>query len=225
MKALTDEDFQAFLDEEVSWRRSELNLLKFEVGDAARSPQSPQARARTRALCVMTYAHWEGYIKTSFDKLAESVSRRRPLLRSASDEFVVSHLQHAILRISSGDASAKGDLLQIVRGTNNPRLRLRRDALVKTHDNLRYTYFCEILEGFGLSAEEFELSKNFIDSAVCDRRNIVAHGRESFPSPADAIEAVDKVLQMIVAVRDLQLQFLTGRKYLKGEAGETASAG
>jgi len=162
----------------------------------------------------MSYAHWEGYIKSSFDKLADTIIRRKPKISDAADEFVVAHLRHLLLRLTSGDPEARASLVELARGQESPRLHLRRDDLVRTHDNLRYQYFQSILTGFGLSAEEFELSRTFIDSVLCDRRNIVAHGKSSFPDADSVIDSADRVLAMIEKVRDLQIALLTGRQYL-----------
>lgn len=215
MKTLTDEGFQDFLDEELSWRRAEIQVLKAAVTESSRYPRSPRARATARALAVMSYAHWEGFVKSSFDKLAETIIRRKPALNKVADEFAVAHLKHLLLRLSSGDPEAETTLLDLARHGSSPRLRLRRDELVRTHDNLRYEFFSDILRGFGLPSATFELRRNFIDAALCDRRNTVAHGRSSFPDPEDVIQGADQVVEMIEAVRDLQLGLLTSRGYLK----------
>lgn len=214
MKALTDEAFQDFLDDELSWRRAEIQVLKTAVTESSRYPNSPRARATARALAVMSYAHWEGYVKSSFDKLAETIIRRKPALDKVADEFAVAHLRHLLLRMSSGDIEAQQSLLDLARHGSSPRLRLRREELVRTHDNLRYDYFTNILTTFGLSGVTFELRRNFIDAALCDRRNTVAHGRSSFPDSDDVVEGADQVVEMIESVRELQLALLASRGYL-----------
>lgn len=217
MKALTDEGLQDYLDEDLSWRRAEIQVLKAAVSEAARFKGSPKARATSRALAVMTYAHWEGYVKSSFDKLAETIMRRKPTLNSVADPFAVAHLKHLLLRLSSGDPGAQTDLLDLARQSGSPRLRLRREELVRTHDNLRFRYFMEILDAFGMSGTPFELRKNFIDASLCDRRNSVAHGRDSFPDADSVIKGADEVIAMIEVVKDLQLALLSDRAYLRQE--------
>lgn len=215
MKALTDEGFQDYLDEDLSWRRAEIQVLKAAVSEASKFAGSPRARATSRALAVMTYAHWEGYVKSSFDKLAETIMRRKPALNAVADHLAVAHLKHLLLRLSSGDPDAQASLLELARHGDSPRLRLRREELVRTHDNLRFRYFAEILGAFGLPAERFELRKNFIDASLCDRRNSVAHGRDSFPDAESVIKGADEVVEMIGIVKELQLAVLSGRTYLK----------
>lgn len=220
MKALTDSEFGDFLDEELSWRRAELHLLKNEVREAARSPDSPRARASSRALAVLSYAHWEGFVKTTFDKLAEVVARRRPSLTRSAEAFVVAHMKHLLLRVSSGDADARDELVRLARGEAG-RLRLRKDDLVRTRDNLRFEYLVEILTGFGLDASDLELSRNFIDHALCDQRNVVAHGRSSFPDPGSVIEAADRVLELLERIAHLERSLLQGKRYLvSAETGQ-----
>lgn len=215
MKALTDEGFQDYLDEDLSWRRAEIQVLKAAVRESSKSISSPQVRATSRALAVMTYAHWEGYIKSSFDKLAETIMRRKPALNAVADEFAVAHLKHLLLRLSSGDVEAQANLLELARQGGNPRIRLRREELVRTHDNLRFKYLNEILGAFGMPSDAFELRRNFIDSSLCDRRNSVAHGRDSFPDAESVLKGADEVIELIELVKDLQLGMLFDRKYLR----------
>ncbi|WP_137825231.1 MAE_28990/MAE_18760 family HEPN-like nuclease [Brevibacterium sp. 2SA] len=214
MRINTDAEFQSYLDEEIGWRRTELQTLKSDVREASSKPYSPRARATARALSVMAYAHWEGYVKSTFDKLAEIIIKRKPSVERAADEFVISHMKHLFQRLSSGDLQARDDLLKFARGQSDQRLRLRRDELVRTHDNLRFEYFENILVGFGLPAEGFELSRTFVDSQLCDRRNVVAHGKDAVFDSESVIRSADRVIGMIENLRDLQLNLLSGQRYL-----------
>lgn len=215
MKALTDAELLSFFDEELVWRRVELQALKAHLRSFGSNPNSPAARAAARALAVLTYSHWEGYVKATFDKIAQAVSRRKPLLSSVADDFAVAHLRHLLTRLNSGDAGAKQDLLEIARGSTGVRVALKRDELVRTHDNLRYRFLKEILAGFGMDWSDFELHEHFINSKLCDRRNEVAHGLGAFPQADDALSAADEVLTLLEALRDIQGAFVSSRSYLR----------
>lgn len=217
MKALTDDEFLAFLDAEIAWRRSELHLLKTELREASKSPGSPRERALARSISLMVYAHWEGYVKTSFDKLSITLSRRKPLVSDLSESLVLNHLRHMLVRLDAGDSSASKELVALVRNSeysSSMRLKLRKDELVRTRDNLRFEFFEEIIGNFGLDIGAFSLSKHFINSHLCDRRNVVAHGLGSFPSASAVEESIERVLALIQILKDLQGDLLVGKQYL-----------
>lgn len=163
----------------------------------------------------MAYAHWEGYVKSSFDKLAETIARRKPSLKASNDAFAFAHIKHLLLRTNSGDPDASAEMMDLARGATGPRLRLRKEELVRTHDNLRYEYFHEIIAGFGFDQSPFELSQNFVDTILCDRRNFVAHGRGSFPSADSVLNAVDRVLELLILLKTAQVELLVNKRYLR----------
>lgn len=220
MRPLTDDEFLAFLDDEVAWRRSELHVLRMELREATKSPGSPRERALARSLSLMVYAHWEGYVKTSFDKLTTILSKRKPSVSSVADPFALSHLKHLLTRLNSGDSQATKELMSLVRGDEaapEMRLKLRKDELVKTRDNLRFEYFEEIVKNFGIDVAAFDLTRQFVNSKLCDQRNVVAHGQGSFPDAKSVEESVEKVLELISRLRDLQGDLLAEKRYLATE--------
>src|SRR5271165_5830506 len=74
-KPYTEQDLSDLFDEDLIWRRKELSDMKSAVraADAAAKP------VLLRAIITMSYAHWEGYVRTCANRYFEYLTiRRRP---------------------------------------------------------------------------------------------------------------------------------------------------
>jgi hypothetical protein len=192
------------LDESLAWRRVEMQSIKSALQDAAaRSSSSPLTRALARSIVAMTYAHWEGYTKEVCQAYVKYITRRRPKCAELNDGLLVSLMRHLNRRMTSGDDSARLALIETIRRPEEMRARIPPDTtLVDTKSNLRFDTLRAIFDGLGISLNEFETKANLIDKSLCDMRNEIAHGRNAFPPPEDALVLYAEVLTLMEMVRD-----------------------
>jgi hypothetical protein len=214
MPVATDEDFEDHLDQDLAWRRSELQSLMAQLRHAsATNPDSPAARALCRSTATLLYAHWEGYTRLAFETYLKLILRRKPFARDAADGLLVEHISQLQRRLHAGDEAARTDLVSLARGASTARLRLSQDRVVNTKSNLRFQVLQELLGTFGLSESEFVTKKNVIDVLLCDRRNEIAHGRDNFPSQDEVLELHKHVLTLIERLRDLLIGCVRSQAY------------
>ncbi|MFZ1412020.1 MAG: MAE_28990/MAE_18760 family HEPN-like nuclease [Micropruina sp.] len=215
MAGYTDYEFEQELDADLGWRRIELNHLKSALAQATRDSQSaPAARALSRALVVMCYAHWEGYAKNGLARYGRLVAKRKPALSRANDGFVLQHIRQTMKRVASGDGGAKTELLATLRGKLDPRIHVDKASLSEAKSNLRFDVLVTLFELGCIPLDNFKLKAKFIDVNLCDQRNSVAHGREFFPPPADSMELCQESLALMEELRDTLVTQVTNRKYL-----------
>ncbi|AKD98705.1 hypothetical protein XU06_19895 [Rhodococcus erythropolis] len=206
MATVTDEDFENFLDSELAWRRIELNALANHVASSSRANStSPVARALTRGMITLLYAHWEGFCKSVFETYIKLVIKRKPLLTDAADSLVLAHVSHLIRRMDSGDIDAATELVGIARGGSSGRLRLAHDRIVDTKSNLRFAVFESIMNSLNIPVADFSTKRNLIDIQLCDHRNDIAHGRANFPKSGQVLDLHKQVIDMMETVRDLTI--------------------
>ncbi|WP_156764054.1 MAE_28990/MAE_18760 family HEPN-like nuclease [Mycobacterium sp. 852002-50816_SCH5313054-b] len=206
MPARTVDELQDRLDEALAWRRIELSALKGLIESNESMPNNPPvSRSLRRAGVAMLYAHWEGFGKECLQSYVDFISRRRLKLQEFNDELLRVCLMHTVRRADSGDLSAKGELVELVRRRGELRLPFPKSQMVDTQGNLRSHVLTNMLKDFGLQSIDFELRENLIDRRLCDTRNSVAHGRETCPEVGEFSELHAEVLEMMEYLRDLVL--------------------
>ncbi|MFT4043823.1 MAG: MAE_28990/MAE_18760 family HEPN-like nuclease [Gordonia sp. (in: high G+C Gram-positive bacteria)] len=216
MAAVTDDEFETLLDEEMGWRRVELQALATRLqSEANTNPTSPIARALTRSMSTLLYAHWEGYCKTVFEAYMKLILKRKPLVCDVADSLAVAHIQQLLRRIESGDPAGTDSLLSMVRGTSSERIRLNSEKIVDTKSNLRYKVLSDIMRSLDIPIDEFELKRNLIDVQLCDARNEIAHGRASFPSANEVLTLHTHLVEMMESMRDLSIGQVRTKRYLR----------
>lgn len=215
MAAVTDDDFEAALVDDLGWRRLELASLKRSLADAAQqSSEGPTTRGLSRAMVAMCYAHWEGYSKNALERYARLVTRRKPRLSQVSDGLLIEHSQRLVRRIASGDGRARESLARAVRGEADERLNIDRSLLSDTKANLRYDTLADLFSRGCIPLTEFQLKANLIDVLLCDRRNSVAHGRALFVPATESLQLCDDVLVLLEQMRDVLVTHVRGKGYL-----------
>ena len=80
------------LDDEFSWRRKELSLLKSKIPTIKNSLQS----AMLRSALPLLYAHWEGFVKLTMSYYLEHVSRKYLKHSELQVKFIALSLQNKI---------------------------------------------------------------------------------------------------------------------------------
>lgn len=215
MTAVTDDEFESALADDIGWRRVELASLKKSLADAAQqSADGPATRGLSRAMVAMCYAHWEGYSKNALERYARLVSRRKPKLSEVRQGLLIQHSQRLLKRIASGDEQARDSLARAVRGESDERLNIERTMLSDTKSNLRYATLTELFDRGCIPLAEFELKANLIDVLLCDRRNSVAHGRAFFVPAGESLQLCEDVLQLMEQMRTVLTTQVRTKAYL-----------
>lgn len=225
MPALTDDDFEAALGDDLAWRKIELSHLKGALDRSARhSSDGPATRGLSRAMVAMCYAHWEGYSKNALDRYALLVTRRKPKLSESREGLVIEHVHRLMRRMASGDGDARMAITKAIRGESNDRLNIDKSLLADTKSNLRYATLSDLFTRGCIPLDVFELRANLIDVLLCDRRNGVAHGRAIFVPASDSLDLCDETLKLIEAMRDVLVAQVRSKGYLTSAAATPVGA-
>ena len=100
-KPYTEEDLSNIFDEDLIWRRKELSDLKAAVN----ASDAAAKLALLRAIIAMSYAHWEGYVRTCATRYFEHLTMRRwPYVHSNGKSTSIHFLCGSMLSIRAGQA-------------------------------------------------------------------------------------------------------------------------
>jgi hypothetical protein len=215
MSIRTQEDLEDHLNECLAWRRIELSALRTEIGKhrTVNSSGTPISRALVRGGVALLYAHWEGYARDSFGAYLEFLTKRRIRLSELNDGLLRATLVSLHRKMETGDPDAFVILAEAVRLPGSARARIPKSGIVNTRSNLRHDALCEILSSLGLDKSEFISRSHLIDKSLCDARNEIAHGRDSFPSPQSFLSLHANVLQMMETIREQILEAVRAKTY------------
>jgi hypothetical protein len=200
-KPYTEQDLSDLFDEDLIWRRKELSDMKSAVraADAAAKP------VLLRAIITMSYAHWEGYVRTCANRYFEYLTiRRRPYCDLERQIYVNTFLVR-IDALHQGRASLEtrckfiNDVLDGTTGTFN----YVHPSLIDTKSNLNTDVIKEICIICSVESSHFETKRVFLDQFLLKRRNAIAHGQQEFIQEAGMNDLVADILALMQHFRTL----------------------
>ena len=208
-KPYTEEDLSNLFDEDLIWRRKELSDLK----SAVRLSDAAAKIALARALIAMSYAHWEGYVRSCATRYFEYLTmRRRPYAQLERQIYVNTFLVrldalHQSRTSFEGRCKLINDILDGAVGTFN----YVHPTLIDTKSNLNTNVILEICRICSVDGSHFETQRTFIDQFVLKRRNAIAHGQYEVV----ALEEMDEFVASILALMEHFRTLLENKVYRK----------
>ncbi len=171
---MTYEQFNIWLDEEISWRRKELIVYRKLIANS----NAGEEQAILRGAFTVLYAHWEGFIKKSGDKYIEYVRIRKLDYGQLSKNFVAIAVKNLL---QQGGASQKIhdhiEIIDLLVNNINTRAKFPKKEIIDAESNLKVDVFKNIILTLGLDyRDEYSVAEKPIIERMLDIRNHIAHG-------------------------------------------------
>lgn len=201
MKVRTLDQFSASITDCLSWRKHELKNLQSYF-----SREKEPLSALVKGALLLTYSHWEGGVKDMATRYLRHVEQQRFLRKDLTSNFLA---LESITAIKQAAVSSQILLYQQVvdhgRYNMEHRYRLPNINLIDTGSNLSSTVLKNILACIGLPHEwsRFETKQRFIDVALLNTRNNIAHtGQTEDRSDVALAPIVGDVLELLEQFKD-----------------------
>ncbi len=159
------------LDNDLSWRRRELNLIYSQIGPT----ESPLNKTLLRAAIPFLYAHWEGYVKVVAETYLEFVANKYEKISDLKTSFVVLAIEKKMNIYEANNFEQKVQLVNLLINEYDKKANVPIKDVIQTKSNLWFNVFEEILFILGLDSIQLVHYKSVIDDLV-DSRNHIAHG-------------------------------------------------
>jgi hypothetical protein len=187
--------FQNSLDEETSYRKREISILRF-----LSSTNDPQYEKEVinRLIVPHIYSHYEGFIKnTSILYLNYIISTFNPT-RQIDDNIFALHMRKKIISSSkSNKCYIHIDLIKDIR-IQPSLLDFMPEKIINTHSNLKSEHLKEIMVMCGIEFDAYWQNKSFfIDNLLLKYRNLIAHGERVSIDDATVNQCLSNVLDII----------------------------
>ncbi|MEK8180860.1 MAE_28990/MAE_18760 family HEPN-like nuclease [Flavobacterium buctense] len=174
LKIRTKEHYFELLEEDFSWRKKELTLIKQRISLAK---TNHLLNSEMRAGILLLYAHWEGFIKTSCNNYLNFVKYKRLNYSELPDNLLALSLKSKIHEIeTTGQHLIHTEFITFFKNELNQRASWSLDKAIDTKSNLNSDTLKNILSVVGIPYTDFELKSNLIDEQLLKNRNTIAHG-------------------------------------------------
>lgn len=208
-KPYTDRNLSDIFDEDLIWRRRELSDMK-----AAVKAADPVAKSvLLRAIIAMSYAHWEGYVRSCANRYFEYlVIRRKPFKELERQIYVNTFLIRLDKFHQSGSSlEARCNMVNDILDGLSSTFRYINPTLIDTKSNLNTDVVKEICLICAVDSSHFESKRIFLDQVILRRRNAIAHGQQEFIGEDEIDEIISEILGLMQHFRSL----LENKVYLK----------
>ncbi|MBE0470892.1 MAG: hypothetical protein IBX55_15470 [Methyloprofundus sp.] len=203
--------FEDKLNKELAMRKKEVSELYLLV-QAEKSENTK--KYLLRALLLMIYAHWEGFVRISSQKYLQFILKEKPSCESlvpSMKAFYVHSLYIAGKRGSEWD--------KFLNAFNHEEL-LIFDVDVSdqlsTQSNLNTKVFKDIVSKIGVSDLDIDLLKGVLDDGLLASRNAIAHGEMTQLEFQDVELYKEKILDLLDLYADLLIENFNSKSYLCG---------
>jgi len=176
-----------YVEEELVWRRKELNSIKYFIERKGNSPE--QTSSLLRGGITILYAHWEGFVKDIATAYICFISQQNLKFNELSNSLLALAYQQHFNRIQSTPdftiyTSYKEAIAPLFDVNDAPKVwstrsRIKWEEAINTESNLNSKVFRNILEIIGLDyLPIYQLRNIVIDEKLLKHRNSLAHGEK-----------------------------------------------
>lgn len=216
------DDFQTFVQNDLSWRKREMSDLKSLIFDSS----GLREHTLIRAGVALLYSHWEGHIKKCAQEYISYLNSRNLNLSDLSDNNITSYLYYKnSLLNGSKRISSYSDMSIVVCGNlSSEKFNIPAKNIIKTESNLKLRQLEDILHVVGLDNSKFMACKAQIDETLLHQRNSISHGerteslQETALSRKSFYDLHDKIIELIDHFSSMLVDHVINDKFLKKTA-------
>jgi len=183
---------------------------------AIHAADSVSKHALLRALVAMSYAHWEGYVRTCATRYFEHLTLRKKQFSDFERQIYVNSMLCRLdaLYQSRTSIADRCELINDILDGVGRRFAYINQNLIDTRSNLNTDVIKDICLICGIDPFHFEDKRTFIDLLLLKRRNAIAHGQQEYIHVDEIDDFVANVLSIMSVFRTL----LENKVYTKAYA-------
>lgn len=209
-KIKSEEKLYDAIDKEYTWRLHEIDVLKGLLQKESGKPK--MVAPLSKALIVLSYSHWEGFVKYSTEYFFEYMQHLNLKRKDMSGGFLASCIQHLNDNKKAADATA--DILNCLNDENFT-FQYNFNVLTSAESNLQFDVLRKIAANIALDISSLETKKASLDEIVLGRRNDVAHGDRVYADKSYGVEVCSHVLSLMKEYKDLLQNHISMHGYKK----------
>lgn len=194
-KPYSADDYSHLITSDRTWRIREISDLK----TAIRRADSSLEKVLLRSLVAVSYAHWEGHVRTCAKLYFTHIALRKFQYSELNPQFLKNYFLPRLTALSTSriNLESKCALMDDILSASNKQFNRANDDLINTKSNLNSEILREICLICGIPTKNFEQHEIFIDAFLLKRRNAIAHGEDTFIAREDLDDLADKTIGLM----------------------------
>jgi hypothetical protein len=225
---MTKEDFQKFLEDDLSWRKKELSELLIVAKTSGKE-------VVLKSVILLLYAHWEGYIKKSSKIYLNYVSEKNIKLKDLYQNFSAIILKAQVsLCLDTSEKLTMANEVSFINSylkKQNGKFNITIDIdsldsrdIIDTGSNLKPKTYKNIVGILGLEYKTaLSTREQYINQHLLANRNSIGHGspfddtiQDDFNLTIDDVEKLKNIIFSIIdCFSDELLDYVEKELYLK----------
>ncbi|MFH8927564.1 MAE_28990/MAE_18760 family HEPN-like nuclease [Streptomyces pristinaespiralis] len=203
------------IDRQLARRKVELSNLVLMVSE--QNPDPNRLSCIARSAVVLTYAHWEGFVKQGSSAYIRFINEANVRVADLKFPFQAAYVSSAFKRAAaSAKARYLGEVLKEIDTRRTETFSISPDKCIDTESNLSSVVFKEIIHSIGLDVLPlYETRSAFIDQRIVKARNQVAHGELVSFDAVDVNERITGARLLIDTYANQLKQAATANHYLQ----------
>ena len=183
---------------------------------AIKTADLPSKPVLLRAMIAMSYAHWEGYVRTCANRYFEHLTLRKKPFVEFERQIYVNSILGRLDALHRGRVSLEErcKLINDILDGGEGRFSYLNPDLVDTRSNLNTDVIKDICMICAVDSNHFEQNRTFLDILLLKRRNAIAHGQQEYIQTDEIDELVSNILALMGFFRNL----LENKVYTKAYA-------
>ncbi|WP_413174293.1 MAE_28990/MAE_18760 family HEPN-like nuclease [Anabaena azotica] len=199
------------LDNDLSWRIKELNIIKNKIP----SQENEEQHALIRAGITLLYAHWEGFVKNAAENYLNFVSLKKLKHNELQSCFLALCFKKQINDLQTNKFELQQNLVDFMLNELDKRAYVPYEGIIQTKSNLKFWVFRDICIIIGVDYKKYQLKEKAIDTMLVERRNKIAHGKHLQVDYDGYMDIYDIVVQMMRDIKSDILDAAFNEKYRK----------
>lgn len=197
MKIRCKSDLQDSIDNEYTWRFHEIVIMKMEI-----QSMKPDKRLTPmiRSLVMLSYAHWEGFVKYATRYFLNYLSRLSLDQSQTHPALVASSLNYALNNIGRSESNR---LIRDILLDQHYKPHYPSEAMTDPKSNLNFEVLEIISSNIGIDISSLSLQSKMIDEIMLGRRNKMAHGDNDSLDKDYGIQVADIATSMMSEFKNL----------------------
>lgn len=211
MKIRCKEELYDRIDEEYTWRFREIASLKTEI--QAMKSSNTLLFPMVRSLVMLSYAHWEGFVKNSTRYFLNYLSYLGLDQSQTHPALVASSLNYALNNKGRAEANR---LIHEILTNKHYKPYYQSEAMTDPKSNLNFEVLEIISTNIGIDISSLTLDSKKIDEIMLGRRNKMAHGEKDLLDKDYGLQVADISISTMSKFKSL-LQNMIATDGYKGE--------
>lgn len=218
MKIRSVEQLYDFTSRELAWRKKELYSLRSMMRKSGLSRS--QKNVILRSIIALTYAHWEGFVRSCATAYINFVAMQKLKYNELSSNFLALAIRPILM--SAFQSRQAGDHQKIVEFFQTKLSRqssIQYKGMVTTRSNLSSSVFRDIICTLGFDYSNYETKEKLLDERLLKARNQIAHGEYLTLDQSEVFDLQDQLIGLMEYFRN-QVDNAASLKAFKLDTGE-----